>query len=290
MPRRSRDSCWRARRCWSDCRRARSRTEREQAAAEALHARAALDARRRFLLDYVNLVYEELTDGLRRSVRVEDLVYLAAERYPGLTPTPRAGAGRASAPAEGQRGLRDRPGPLRRLRAEPAAGGSAPGVRDAATPARVARRPRRVPAHGSSRHRADQRRTPRQRWRAVAWQSPISERRGRLGRAQPRDRHRPDPARSDDRDRRAARQGGRAPEVRRPPRVQRRHQPDPPVPRADRVHRLLHRARHGLRQQDVSRAVRRRSSIRWRSKTPSKSHGWRRSRRSPSAAGARSCW
>jgi (3,5-dihydroxyphenyl)acetyl-CoA 1,2-dioxygenase len=63
-----------------------NRSEQEQAAAEALHT-ALRSTRGAFLKRYVNLVYEELTDGLRRSARVEDLVYLAAERYPGLTPT-----------------------------------------------------------------------------------------------------------------------------------------------------------------------------------------------------------
>ena len=45
---------------------------------------------------------------------------------------------------------------------------------------------------------------------------------------------------------RAARQGRRAPQVRRPTHLQRRHQSDPPVPRPDLVRGLLHRSRHGL--------------------------------------------
>jgi thioesterase DpgC len=35
----------------------------------------------------VSSVYEEVTDGLRKSLRVDELVYVAAERFPGLLPT-----------------------------------------------------------------------------------------------------------------------------------------------------------------------------------------------------------
>jgi len=48
---------------------------------------AAADARERFLREHVDEVYAELTDDLAVAVRAEELVYLAAERYPGLTPT-----------------------------------------------------------------------------------------------------------------------------------------------------------------------------------------------------------
>ena len=44
-------------------------------------------ARDRFLAEHVEAVYARLTDGLTRFVRVEDLVHLAAEAYPGLVPT-----------------------------------------------------------------------------------------------------------------------------------------------------------------------------------------------------------
>src|SRR5215207_4011856 len=62
------------------------RSEAEQAAASELHA-ALRSVRGRFLRSYAALVYEDLTDDLSRAVRVEDLVYEAAERYPGLVPS-----------------------------------------------------------------------------------------------------------------------------------------------------------------------------------------------------------
>jgi thioesterase DpgC len=43
--------------------------------------------RERFLRAHAEELYEELTDGLTRSIRLEQLVYDAAERVPGLTPT-----------------------------------------------------------------------------------------------------------------------------------------------------------------------------------------------------------
>jgi thioesterase DpgC len=45
-------------------------------------------ARERFLRDHAEELYDELTDGLTRSVRLEQLVYDCAARVPGLTPTP----------------------------------------------------------------------------------------------------------------------------------------------------------------------------------------------------------
>jgi thioesterase DpgC len=44
-------------------------------------------ARRDFLRRHVEGVYAALTDGYRRTVRVEDLVFLAADHFPGLVPT-----------------------------------------------------------------------------------------------------------------------------------------------------------------------------------------------------------
>ena len=74
-----------------------------------------------FLRDHVEDVYRELTDDCRRAVRDEDLVYAAAERFPGLDAHARADGGRAGAsPARQDRG-RDRPGPLRLVRARLAA-------------------------------------------------------------------------------------------------------------------------------------------------------------------------
>ena len=62
------------------------RDEAQQAAATAL-AGTLNDARERFLRAHAEEVYETLTDGLSRAVRVEELLERAAERYPGLVPT-----------------------------------------------------------------------------------------------------------------------------------------------------------------------------------------------------------
>src|SRR5215211_694329 len=64
----------------------RDRDEHEQAAAEAL-LEAARAVRTRLLRVYAELIYEELTDGYGRFVRLHELVYAAAERFPGLVPT-----------------------------------------------------------------------------------------------------------------------------------------------------------------------------------------------------------
>ena len=44
-------------------------------------------ARDEHLHEHIESIYDELTDGLRLNLRVSDLVYAAAERYPGLVPT-----------------------------------------------------------------------------------------------------------------------------------------------------------------------------------------------------------
>ncbi len=44
-------------------------------------------ARDEHLHEHIDSIYDELTDGLRLNLRVSDLVYAAAERYPGLVPT-----------------------------------------------------------------------------------------------------------------------------------------------------------------------------------------------------------
>ena len=68
--------------------------------------RAALDAERaRFLRAHVDAVYDALTDDLRRAVRDEDLVYAAAERFPGLAPTRAAVAAERSRPLPEKEGL-----------------------------------------------------------------------------------------------------------------------------------------------------------------------------------------
>ncbi|MGI9147711.1 MAG: enoyl-CoA hydratase/isomerase family protein [Chloroflexota bacterium] len=79
------------------------RSEREQAAVEALtqHLRRV---RVRFLRTYAGLLYAQLTDDRRTFVRIQDLVYLAAERVPGLVPT------RQAIIAERQRLQRDKEG------------------------------------------------------------------------------------------------------------------------------------------------------------------------------------
>jgi (3,5-dihydroxyphenyl)acetyl-CoA 1,2-dioxygenase len=62
------------------------RNEAESAAAEVLHALLD-DERSRFLRTHAESLYDVLTNGLRRAVRDEELVYAAAERVPGLVPT-----------------------------------------------------------------------------------------------------------------------------------------------------------------------------------------------------------
>src|SRR5277367_3873455 len=57
-----------------------------------------------FMRLHTEEVYDELTDGLRRAVRDEELVYAAAERFPGLVPT------REQMEAERARPLRDKEG------------------------------------------------------------------------------------------------------------------------------------------------------------------------------------
>ena len=62
------------------------RNEREQAAAAALLT-ALRAVRERFLRAYAAPIYAALTDGSRRFVRATELVFAAAERFPGLVPT-----------------------------------------------------------------------------------------------------------------------------------------------------------------------------------------------------------
>src|SRR5205807_59830 len=54
-------------------------------------------AREAFLRAHAGAVYAELTDGMRETVRVEELVVRAAERFPGLTPSPAEIAARRDA-------------------------------------------------------------------------------------------------------------------------------------------------------------------------------------------------
>jgi thioesterase DpgC len=62
------------------------RTPAEDRAAELVSA-ALDDVRTAFLRAHTDTVYAALTDDLRRAVRDEDLVYAAAERFPGLVPS-----------------------------------------------------------------------------------------------------------------------------------------------------------------------------------------------------------
>ena len=56
---------------------------------------AARDARYAFLRCHARNLYDRLTDGRRKFVRIERLVYAAAEAVPGLAPTPADVAGEA---------------------------------------------------------------------------------------------------------------------------------------------------------------------------------------------------
>ena len=81
----------------------RERNEAEAAAAAALQSE--LDAARaEFLRAHTEAVYATLTDDLRRAVRDEELVYAAADRFPGLVPT------RAQMAVERTRALPDKGG------------------------------------------------------------------------------------------------------------------------------------------------------------------------------------
>jgi enoyl-CoA hydratase/carnithine racemase len=79
------------------------RTEREQAAAGGI-ADALNAARERFLRAHVEAVYAVLTDDLAIELRDEQLVFEAADRFPGLTPT------RTSVAAELERKLAEKEG------------------------------------------------------------------------------------------------------------------------------------------------------------------------------------
>jgi thioesterase DpgC len=79
------------------------RDERERAAGEAIGT-VSNEERERFLGTHVEAVYAALTGDLGRHVRDEQLVYDAAERFPGLTPdrdAMRAELGRRLAGKEG---------------------------------------------------------------------------------------------------------------------------------------------------------------------------------------------
>ena len=75
----------------------------EQAAADHLLERVR-ETRTRFLRAHAEQIYASLTDDYGTFVRAEELVYAAAERYPGLTPT------RATVAAERARLQKDKDG------------------------------------------------------------------------------------------------------------------------------------------------------------------------------------
>jgi thioesterase DpgC len=79
------------------------RTPAEARAADVLSA-SLDDTRAAFLRGHADAVYAALTDDLRRAVRDEELVYTAAERFPGLVPS------RAQMAAERARPLPDKHG------------------------------------------------------------------------------------------------------------------------------------------------------------------------------------
>jgi len=83
-----------------------ARPERSDAEAEAATLlKGALDeVRSRFLRAHADAVYAALTDDLRRPIRDEELVYGAADRFPGLVPS------RAQVEAERERALPDKEG------------------------------------------------------------------------------------------------------------------------------------------------------------------------------------
>src|SRR5207344_1126646 len=83
-----------------------ARPDRNDAEAEAAAVlKTALDAARvRFLRVHAETVYAELTDDLRCAVRDAELVYAAAERFPGLVPS------RAEMAAERELALPDKTG------------------------------------------------------------------------------------------------------------------------------------------------------------------------------------
>ena len=179
---------------WRDARqqlaRLPAKPKRDAAAHDAAEAlkQAARDARFAFLRRHARTLYDRLTDGRRKFVRIERLVYDAAELVPGLVPTTRRGRGRGRA-APGREGrLRDRPGhPVQpvpgRSRVRPA---SLP--RHAAAARGIGRGAGQVPARRQARSRLRQGRAPGQGGRAAAGQQALPQLRGQLDPARDRDR------------------------------------------------------------------------------------------------------
>ena len=78
---------WRSTREWLG--RLSAKPQRDAAAAETAEAlkQAARDARFTFLRTHAHTLYDRLTDGRRKFVRIERLAYDAAEAIPGLVPS-----------------------------------------------------------------------------------------------------------------------------------------------------------------------------------------------------------
>jgi thioesterase DpgC len=74
-------------------------------AAGALIRRVDRDARERFLDRHAETLYRQLTDDLRRFVRIEDLPYAAASHLPGIAPTREAVAEESVLPLKDKEGI-----------------------------------------------------------------------------------------------------------------------------------------------------------------------------------------
>ncbi|MGJ5178864.1 enoyl-CoA hydratase/isomerase family protein [Bradyrhizobium oligotrophicum] len=62
------------------------RASADKATDHAIHIASVRKARERFLAQHVNAIYDALTEGRRRWVKLGDLLLAAAERYPSLVP------------------------------------------------------------------------------------------------------------------------------------------------------------------------------------------------------------
>ena len=175
-------------------------------------------------------LYNKLTDNRTRPVRVDDLLYDAAERVPGLVPT------RAAVDAELQRKLADKEGVeiaqgLSSRTCSPPAPGATWCTRCSARGARGALE---SCAHRRGRPRPGAGRAPRAGRLARAAQPAPAERRGRRHARPDRGGSGPDPARPRDRGRRLPRRRGGPPALRRPAHLRRGAEPHPSLPRAGR--------------------------------------------------------
>ena len=267
-----------------------ARSEAEAAAAAAI-ADDLNAARVAFLRGHAEELYSALTGDLTRAVRVDELVYGAAERFPGLVPT------RAAVDAEelerqaGRQGGRSR-SPRDLLVAHVLASPAAalhlvhamlrPAARGARAPIESFR------ATGRGRPRPGAGRAARAGRPARAAQPTPAERRGRRHARPDRGGRGPDPARPR-RSRSASCAAGwwttRATPA---THLRRGAEPHAPLPRAALVPVLPH-ARPRLREQALPRPQRRPSTGRTSPRTPPRSCGSRPWRPTRSAAPASCC-